>query len=159
MWFLISVKDYHAGGQEANRKRFLTLLQNDARPVGLVGYHEGKPVGWCAVGPRTRYERVIRTPTYKGRDPEEDSHVWLVPCFFIRPEARSLGVEAALLERAVTLAQEYGATAIEGFPFSGDQRRSSGDTQVGIESVFIAAGFTPLRRSSGNRVIMRRELE
>jgi GNAT superfamily N-acetyltransferase len=159
MWFLISVKDYHAGGREQNRLRFYELLQAEIMPVGLIAYHEENPVGWCAVGPRSRYHRAIRTPTYKGRAPDEDTLVWLTPCFFVRDEARALGVAEALLERAITLAEESGATAIEGFPFSGNQRRYSGDTQVGIESVFTACGFSVIRRPSENRVIMRRELK
>jgi hypothetical protein len=63
-----------------------------------------------------------------------------------------------MLEAAVQLAQEQGATAIEGFPFSGSGRRASGDVQVGTESVFSACGFSVIRTPSSSRVVMRREL-
>ena len=65
----------------------------------------------------------------------------------------------ALLEAAVDLAKTSGATAIEGFPFSGSKRRSSGDIQVGFEPLFALCGFEVIRRSSSSRVIMRRELK
>ena len=159
MWFLIPVKDFHAGGVEGNRTKFRQLLHSEPTPLGLIAYVENSPVGWCAVGPRSRYHRAIRTPTYKGRDSKEDDHVWLVPCFFIREEAENLKLSQALLERAVALAEEYGASAIEGFPFSGTKTKSSGDTQVGVESVFMSCGFTIDRRPSENRVVMRRQLK
>ena len=63
-----------------------------------------------------------------------------------------------LLREAVRLAEANLAIAIEGFPFSGSKLKSSGDTQIGIESVFAECGFTALRRPSDNRVVMRHEL-
>jgi GNAT superfamily N-acetyltransferase len=114
-------------------------------------------VGWCAVGPRSRYRRALKTPTYIGRDPSEDDSVWLVPCFFVRQDARRAGLVEMLLQAAVGLAKEHGARAIEGFPFTGEKRRSS-DTQVGFESVFSACRFVAIRTPSPSRVIMRREL-
>ncbi len=158
MWFIISVKDYHAGGSEANRTRFNDLVQTSDSPVGLLAYVDGSPVGWCAVGPRARFVRAIRTPTLKGRDASEDDTVWLVPCFFVRADARQAGVSRALLKRAVSLAKEHGATAIEGFPYAGAKRRSGGEVQVGVEPLFAACGFSAVRRPSDNRVVMRRDL-
>lgn len=56
------------------------------------------------------------------------------------------------------LAAEQGALAIEGFPLTGDKRRSGSDLQTGVERLFAAAGFDAVNRPSSNRVIMRREL-
>ena len=159
MWFIIPVKDYHAGGREKNRRRFCELVQSCTEPVGLLAYLNDCPVGWCAVGPRARYIRAIRTPTFKERDASEDGVVWLVPCFFVRADARHAGVSRALLERAVSLAEEHGAIAIEGFPYAGSKRRSGGDIQVGVEPVFASCGFSVLRRPSDSRVVMRRDLK
>ena len=41
-----------------------------------------------------------------------------VPCFYVRLDKRKSGITKALLEGAVALAREYGATVIEGFPFA-----------------------------------------
>jgi hypothetical protein len=158
MWFILSVKYYHEGGRVQNRLKFRELIQTEKHPIGLLAYVDNIPVGWCAVGPRSRYVRAIRTPTYKGRKPSEDDHVWLIPCIFLQEIASGTQVTHALLERAVALAQAHGATAIEGFPHTGAKRRHSGDTQVGLESWFESCGFIVASRPSDNRIIMRREL-
>jgi GNAT superfamily N-acetyltransferase len=157
MWFIIPVADYHRAGSAGNRAGFYDLLASSAQPPGLLAYREGEPVGRCAVGPRSRYARVLRTPTCQGRDPDEDERVWQVPCFFVRRDARGAGRGRMLLQSAVGLAQEHGASAIEGFPFTGGKRRRC-DTQVGFETLFAACGFAAIRTPSPSRVVMRREL-
>jgi GNAT superfamily N-acetyltransferase len=158
MWFIIPVKAFHAAGREGNRAAFCELLTSSDEPLGLLAYQRGEPVGWCAVGPRSRYIRALNTPTYRQGAVQHDSKIWLVPCFFIRKDVRHTGVSRALLEAAVNVAKEHGATAIEGFPFSSAKRRSSGELQVGFESLFASCGFTVIRTPSPTRVVMRREL-
>ena len=158
MWFIVPVREYHAAGRDGNRAAFLDRMDRSPEPFGLVALRDGEAVGWCAAGPRERYVRAIRTPTFSGRDPAEDGSVWMVPCFFVRRDARGRGVALALLEAAVSAARAHGAPAIEGFPFAGPARRSGGDTQVGVEPLFASCGFAPVRRPSGNRVVMRLEL-
>jgi GNAT superfamily N-acetyltransferase len=159
MWFIIAVKDFHAAGRNGNRASLARLATESPTPVGLIAYDDGAPAGWCAVGPRARYERALNTPTLKGRDPAEDSSVWLVPCFFVRGDARRRGVSTALLDAAVRLAADHGAAAIEGFPLAGTKTRSGGsDFMTGVEPLFASSGFVPVRRPSDNRVVMRRDL-
>jgi GNAT superfamily N-acetyltransferase len=157
MWFIIRVKDYHAAGGSGNEASFRELLAASEHPMGLIGYEGGEPVGWCAVGPRSRYARAIKTPTYTGRNPDEDDDVWLIPCLFVRKEARSSGLTDQLVEAAIGLARERGAIAVEAFPLSGTERRRV-DTQVGFETVFSRRGFVPIGRPSSSRVMMRLEL-
>ncbi len=159
LWFITSVNAFHAGGHAGNRANFCELAARSDQPLGLLAYRDGEPVGWCAVGPRSRYVRALKTPTYRGAADDHDDDVWLVPCFFIRKDARRAGVSHALLEAAVSLAEDNGATAIDGFPFSGAQRRSSGDTQVGGAALFAACGFEVIRTPSPSRVVMRRTLK
>ena len=159
MWFLIAVKAFHAAGEAGNREAFRELMSASDYPLGLLAYRGKEAVGWCAVGPRSRYARAIKTPTYKGRDAAEDDSVWLAPCFYVREEDRQVGVTAALLQAAVELAKANGAAAIDGFPFvSTGKRRSGGDLQVGFESVFGDCGFEVVGEPSANRRLMRREL-
>lgn len=158
MWFIIPVKAFHAAGGEGNRASFSALAAEADRPMGLLAYQAGEPVGWCAAGPRSRYVRALQTPTYRGGEAREDDTVWFVPCFFVRKEARGTGVSRALLEAAVELARANDATAIEAFPFSGTKRRSGGDLQVGVQSLFAACGFEVIRTPSTSRVVMRRGL-
>ncbi|MBI5351060.1 MAG: GNAT family N-acetyltransferase [Chloroflexi bacterium] len=159
MWFIIPVKDFHSAGSKGNRASFCNLVAKSEHPLGLLAYQGEEPVGWCATGPRSRYVRALKTPTYRGGDVESDSDIWLVPCLFVRKDVRGHGVSQALLEAAVDLAKENGATAIEGFPFSESKRRSSGDIQVGFEPLFSSCGFEVKRTPSPGRVVMRRELK
>jgi GNAT superfamily N-acetyltransferase len=155
MWFIIRVKDYHEGGGAANRAKFKELAAKSAEPLGLVAYRDGEPVGWAAVGQRSRYARAVRTPTMKDLDQSENDKVWLVPCFFIRPDMRGQGIAGALLKEAVALARKHGASAIEGFPTA---KKSSADRQVGTEPLFVAYGFRAISRPSSNRTVMRLDL-
>jgi hypothetical protein len=99
MWFLLSSREAQAGWGELNRSRFTALAARDDPPAGLLAYQDGIPVGWCAMGPRSRYPRVLRSPLMAGRDPAEDDTVWFVPCFFVRRGARRAGLTAGLLGR------------------------------------------------------------
>ena len=139
-------------------ERFEVFAARAEPPAGLLAYRDGQPVGWCAIGPRARYPKVLRSPLWKGRDSAEDESVWLVPCFFVRRTARRSGVVRALLAAAVELASKHGAPAIEGFPRSGADRVDPASAYVGAEPVFASLGFTPTRRPNERRVVMRREL-
>lgn len=157
-WFIIPVAKYHSGGKSENRKLFVGLAETNNQPIGVLAYVDGEPVGWCAAGPRSRFVRALRVPSFKGREPSEDDSVWLVPCFNVRKESRRQGVSGALLAGAVELARRNGAQAIEGFPFARGAKLSR-ESMVGLESVFESCGFVASRRPSGTRVVMRRVLD
>lgn len=157
MWFIIPVRDYHAGGGEESRRLLRELVDSGGPPVGVLAYRGGEAVGWCAAGPRSRYARAIRTPTLRGQRHEDNDAVWLVPCFYIRQDARRAGVGQALLEGAVGLAQAHDAAAIEGFPFAAGAKKTR-ETMVGSESAFAACGFSVVARPSQARVVMQRDL-
>jgi GNAT superfamily N-acetyltransferase len=158
MWFIVPVKGFHASGGAGNRESFLRLAAESEHPLGLVAYRDEEPVGWCAVGPRSRYARGIRTPTYAGRDASEDDAVWLVPCLYLRADARHSGLAKRMVDCAVNVARERSASAIEAFPLSGKKRHNR-DTQVGFESVFAACGFAVIGRPTPSRTLMRLDLD
>jgi GNAT superfamily N-acetyltransferase len=159
VWFVApTAKQCHADWGAGNRQSFEDMARASAEPVGLLAYRDGEAVGWCAAGPRPRYERALRTAALKKRDAAEDPLVWLVPCFFVRRDARRQGVTRALLEAAAALAQRHGALAIEGFPYAGDARRSASDAYLGVEPLFASCGFQVVSRPSATRVLMRRDL-
>jgi len=155
MFFLLSGKEFEQGWGGANRARFAALAAATPQPMGLLAYRDGEPVGWCATGPRSRYGRILRSPLMKGRDASEDESVWLVPCFFVRRDARRTGVTRTLLHAAVDLAAEHGAAAVEGVPLAGSGRHPTAEAYVGTEPVFTACGFEPTSRPSPKRLVMR----
>jgi GNAT superfamily N-acetyltransferase len=157
MWFIDSVKAFHAAGADGNRRQFDALAAGSPQPMGLLAYRDGQAVGWCAVGPKARFARAVKTPTLRGAGPA-GLNDWFVPCFYVRPDARRSGITQALLAEAVALAQAHGAVRVEGFPAAGARPATSGDRQVGTEAVFACQGFGVVSRPSAQRVVMRRDL-
>ena len=130
---------------------------------GLVAYLDGKPVGWCAVEPRTAYrrlppQRVAAKP--RGED-MADPTVWAVTCFATRAGFRRQGVSRALAAATPTFAQARGARALEAYPMITEpgQDVTWGETHVGTRSIFEAAGFTEVHRATLRRVVMRIDFE
>lgn len=156
MAFIVPRGDYYQGRRGGNRTRFENMALTADPPMGLLAYREGKPVGWCAIGRRSRYP-VATSPrsTLKDRDPSEDDMVWLVPCFFVRVGSRRAGVTEELLNAAVNLAKASGAKAIEGWPIANDYK--SAETFEGREHVFEKCGFVCVSRPSPRRAVMRRD--
>lgn len=124
-------------------------------PLGVLAFEDGRAVGWCAVGPRSRYAAVHRSPLWRGRDESEDDVVWLVACFYVRAAARHQGLVLELLDGAVDLAREHGAAAVEGMPRSAGERVDPASSYVGFESVFIELGFEPLSHPTPYRTHLR----
>jgi GNAT superfamily N-acetyltransferase len=155
-FFLVTGKKYTTGWGTANRALFEEFATAADPPAGLLVYRDGEPVGWCATGPLSRYPRALRSNVLKGHEAAADT--WLVPCFFVRRDARRSGVTRTLLAAAVELAREYGATAVEGFPLAGNDRHPAGEAYLGIEPVFASCGFTAVARPTPRRVIMRLDL-
>jgi GNAT superfamily N-acetyltransferase len=124
---------------------------------GLVAYLDGKPVGWCAVEPRTAYGgllRVFRVPWEGRAEDKEDDSVWAVTCLFTRAGFRKRGVSRALARAAVRFARERGARAIEGYPIVTKDVITE-ELHVGTHSVFADAGFTEVSRPTLRRAVMR----
>lgn len=160
MWFINPANEVRAGWRGGgNRSAFEELAQTADPPLGLLAYDAGRPIGWVATGPRSRYPRAIgpRATILKGRDPDEDDLVWLLPCFFVRVGHRRTGVTAALVAAAVELADSHGAVAVEGFPIA-DAYPKSQDDYVGKQRRFGECGFRCIAEPSPRRVVMRRDL-
>jgi GNAT superfamily N-acetyltransferase len=118
----------------------------------LLAYLDGRPVGWNRLGPRVSFERLAHSRTLT---PVDDVPVWSVVCFYVSPEAKRQGVAAALLERAIGLAREHGAPALEGY--AARPHHPNIDSYTGYLPMFLAAGFEPVR-DGGRRTIVRRRL-
>src|SRR5688572_24093040 len=94
MAFIAKRSEYVRGSTGGNRARFEEMTKTVDPPLGLLAFRDGRPVGWCAVGPRSRYPSAIspRATVLAARDPAEDDDVWLVPCFFVRVGSRKRGI-------------------------------------------------------------------
>ncbi|MEJ3743684.1 GNAT family N-acetyltransferase [Actinomycetes bacterium KLBMP 9797] len=159
MWFRVPSGEFSRNGNAGNRAALASLVKA-GEPVGLLGYADGRAVGWCAVAPRPAYSRILRSPALKPEEPA-DAAVWSVPCFFIQRSRRRTGVAGALLAAAVAHARARGAAVLEGYPVDVGIGRPppAAELFTGTVPLFTRAGFTLHRRPpTGRRVIMRHPL-
>lgn len=162
-WFKYRDKDFQLApaDQLAARLREQTHCGEPDAPAtsGLVAYLDGKPVGWCAVEPRTAYVRLLRMRVpWAGRtEDRDDDGVWSVTCFVTRTGFRRRGVSRALAAAAADFARERGARSVEWYPMitRSGQEFTWGELYVGTRSIFADAGFREVSRPTPRRVVMR----
>src|SRR2546427_5847527 len=100
------------GSGDANRKALRALVDRGRVP-GLIGYRDGRPIGWISLAPREQYAKLRRSPVMK---PVDDRPVWSIVCFFVDARSRGSGVSEALLEAGVGDAPFQGAPVPEASP-------------------------------------------
>lgn len=142
---------------DARAERMRALCAATPAP-GVLAYLRGEPAGWCAVGPRSGFARLVRSRTIPLLD---SLPVWSIVCLVVRPGFRRIGVARRLAQGAVSYALAQGAVAIEAYPIdNGGRRVSATFAYTGTTALFAAAGFAAcaptLARSAGlPRVVMR----
>lgn len=145
-----------------SRKAAMAKIVKKGPPPGLLAYKGDDAVGWLAVAPRPA------TPDWNvGRKasaaelPEhgEDESVWATSCFFIRKDARGLGLSATLLDAGTAYARKNGAKTVEACPMAHDDRRSTTGMFVGPKRVFDRAGFETVIERKPGRPLMRLTLK
>ena len=141
-----------------NRRGFEAMASNGV--MGVLASVAGKPVGWCACGPRSRYTGAIggRSRLLRDRPRSEDDSVWLLACLFVADGHRGAGITATLVRAAVELARSEGASAVEGWPLARSVGPSA-DAFLGREEVFAGLGFDCVARPTAERAVMRLELD
>ncbi|MBC7877240.1 MAG: GNAT family N-acetyltransferase [Anaerolineales bacterium] len=132
----------------SERRNKLQALVKGNVPIGVLAYHQGKPVGWCSIAPRETYTLLESSTTLKRID---DLPTWSVVCFFLDPNFRGQNLSVKLLQAAVTYAASQGATIIEGYPVEPDQSYRF----MGSHTTFEQAGFHQAGIAKNGRPIVR----
>lgn len=143
-----------------SREKAMRRLCESERPPGVVAYADGKPVGWCNVGPRTEIPRLTRS---RAMRPVDKVPVWSIVCVVVRAGYRSQGVTRQVIEGAVRYASDNGAPAIEAYPVDPTGQINLTMAFVGTRLMFARAGFKVIGQTgavSGGlpRLVMRRDL-
>lgn len=138
----------------ANKSAMRALVDARTEP-GLLGYLDGEPVAWIALGPRSEYPPLLRSRVMKSLDGRD---AWVVMCFFVAKEARGKALTKRMLEAAAKHAKSKGATLLEGFPHDVDPDQPPPFVWQGLASSFEKAGFVEVARRSKRRPYLRREL-
>lgn len=135
-----------------NKASMKGIVAAGAKP-GLLAYHQGQPVGWCALAPRGDYPALERSRVLKRID---DQPVWSVTCLFIHKDYRRRGLSVALLKAAVEYVRQQGGAIVEGYPVE-PQSDNMPDVfaWTGLAAAFKKAGFKEAARGSPTRPIMR----
>jgi GNAT superfamily N-acetyltransferase len=139
-YWRMSSSEYSASGRESDLRRARLHDQTRLEPApGVLAYVDGRPVGWCGFGPRSRLERLVRSRTIL---PLDDKPVWSIVCFLVRPGFRRRGVAKALLGGVIDYARQQGAVGLEAYPVANDGRRvDTAFAYVGLMGLFEQAGF------------------
>jgi GNAT superfamily N-acetyltransferase len=137
----------------AGNKEALKWLVSAGEVPGLLGYLDGKAVGWCAVAPRAEF---VRLETSRVLKPIDSVPVWSVTCLFVDKAYRKKGISVALLRAVVDYVREQGGQLVEGYPIEPVKESvPAAFAWTGLASAFLAAGFTEAARGSPTRPIMR----
>ncbi len=151
MWWRLKGSEFNAQTSE-ERKQGLRAIVESGEVPGLLAYADGKPIAWCAVGPRERYGRLERSPKLKRVD---DRPVWSIVCFLVAKPYRGRGLMGHFLRAVADYAKVQGAEIVEGYPVELAGEPSGYSGYSGIASSFRKAGFVEVLRRSESRPIMR----
>lgn len=147
-WRLLKGERYDDVKGPRAKARFKTLVKR-GKVHGILAFHEGEPVGWCAFERRVELSRLDRSPSLKIVDAER---VWSLPCFFVQARWRSRGVAAQMLAAADKALVARSAEIVEGYPVKLDQRVPAAFAYTGVTSMFEACGFAVAEvRSKGKQ--------
>lgn len=153
MYLRLSPRAWREGKGAANKRAFKKVVTSDEKP-GVIAYHKGAPVGWCAIAPRDHYPRLANSRVLA---PVDDQPVWSVTCLFVLKPYRRKGVSAGLLRAAADFAARRNARIVEGYPVVSTMGKTPDPfLWRGVPSAFQRAGFKEVARRSPSRPIMRR---
>lgn len=139
-------------------KAILKEMTLQSEKPGLLAYVDGKPAGWCSIGPRENYRALENSRILKRVD---NASTWSIVCFFIDKAFRKQGVTYDLLRGATDYAIQNGAKIIEGYPIDmqhpklAGQKLGSYSGYMGIAAVFRSIGFVEVAQASETQLIMR----
>jgi GNAT superfamily N-acetyltransferase len=141
--------DWSNSTTAGNRSALESLAARPDLAPGLVGYRDGRVVGWVSLAPREDYGRLEKAKVLARVD---DTPVWSIVCFVVSKKARGQGVAAAMLQGAIAYAREHGATMLEAYPVATTRGRISPSSAFhGVQSMYEKAGFTVVATRQWNR--------
>lgn len=154
MHWRVPFKEFQPGAGNRNALRARAAQQPSP---GLVCYLDGDAVSWVAVGDRSEYPRLQRSPVTKALD---DEPVWVISCLFIRRDHRRQRLQARMISAACAFATAHDQHTVEGFPVEPTPGKTAGadNAMTGIASAFLEAGFTEVARRKNDRPAMRRTI-
>lgn len=129
---------------EANRAALVARLASPEL-CGVVASSEGGVCGWLKVMRAEQLPRLYAQRVYRGLPCFQGSRdtVFTLSCFFVAEAERGRGIAKSLLEAAIDVARDAGASALEAFPRRTPEgaRLRADEVWLGPEALFERAGF------------------
>lgn len=155
MAWRLTKREYDAGRGEPNKRTLRQLSRKS--PPGLLAYSGRRPIGWCAIAPRSEYSFLGRSSVLKPVDMLDG--IWSISCLYVEKGMRGHGVSVELLKAAVRYARSRGARIVEGYAIdTGGKKLADPFVWTGPLEAFQRAGFIEVTRRSKSRPIMRCEV-
>ncbi len=153
MSWRLARREFNAGKGEGNRLAMKALVESGTVP-GLLGYLEGRPVGWCSLGPREQFPALARSRVLA---PVDGQPCWSVSCLFVHRAYRNKGIATLLIGAAVDYARGKGVRFLEGYPVEpwAGKPIPAAFAWTGVPKAFLANGFVEAARRSPTRPVMR----
>jgi GNAT superfamily N-acetyltransferase len=153
MYFRLRPQEFVDGKTDGGNKQKMHDLVLAGKPTGLLGFHEGKPIGWCSFAPREDFRKIEASRVHKRID---DRKVWSVTCFFIDKSYRRSGVSVAMLKGLIAYARQEGIGVIEAYPtIPTKEPLPDSFAWIGLYKSFERAGFEVVDRTSKHRPMVR----
>lgn len=152
MSWRLKKSDFEKQKGEENKNSMKNLV-NHNKPVGVLAYIGGKPIGWCAVAPRTEYIRLNYSRVLKKID---DEPVWSITCLFISKEYRRKGLSSELIKAAINYCKHNQVGIVEAYPtVPYENKEPDAFLWTGIPISFEEAGFSIAEKRSKWKLMMR----
>jgi len=141
---------------EPNRQAFRRLVRG-GKVFGCLAFCAEEPIGWCCVGPRADFPRLT---TIKALQTDWDERTWSVTCFYIKSAWRGRSVATKLLKEAVRIAQENGASRLEGYPVKpyGAGKIPAAFAWTGVPRLFECQKFVTITPPGASRDVYVRRI-
>jgi GNAT superfamily N-acetyltransferase len=153
MYWRLKRSTFNEQKGNGNKAAFKAVVDSGDAP-GIIAYHRGSPIGWCALAQRETYPVLERSRVLKRID---DKPVWSIVCLFIARPHRRKGLSVELLKAAAQYVRSRGGKIVEGYPVEPRQDNfADAFAWTGLASAFLKAGFVECERRSETRPIMRR---
>lgn len=139
---------------ERNRRDFKRLV-TAGKVHGVLAFAGDEPVGWCCVGPKEDFPRLMRSRVLKT---DSIADTWAITCFYIPSRWRSRGVATALLDEAVKVAKRLGASNVEGYPVRpySEKPIPAAFAWTGVPPLFEKTDFVNISLPGASRDIYRK---
>ena len=150
MWWRLSDDEFEDGRGEGNKQAMKKLVDAGKTP-GVIAYFNGQPAGWCTIGPRQEFGRLVNSSLLTKIDKEP---VWSIVCYYINPLFRGKGLMEHLTRGAVELAKSRNIPLVEAYPVEVAAGSSPAGAYTGVAAVLRKVGFVEVLKQ-GSRPIMR----